>query len=258
MLGTIGEPLAVDRAQSAYGVAGTITPAVPDPWLPRPTGLPARVSLTAQSGLAAHAIACAPAGCRAPHGRSTRRPPRWSRRDRRHRRGSLRIEVGAVIHIPAPGRRHISPCVGSPASSSPRDPDGAYWSTVPLLRTPSLVTLPHPGPGPRPVPLAPAHCCSPGGGPRPAGHRHQPGRYWHLAPDPAPCAPGLDRLRPAVAALESGPALQRARAVTDQGADVDTDLDEALAAFSRLRSASPRWSPSPPRAPRRSSPSSCS
>ncbi|MGW7792916.1 ABC transporter permease, partial [Streptomyces tricolor] len=55
VLGTIGEPLAVDRAQSAYGVAGTVTPAVPDPWLPRPTGLPARGSLSAQSGLAAHA-----------------------------------------------------------------------------------------------------------------------------------------------------------------------------------------------------------
>ncbi|WP_432153020.1 FtsX-like permease family protein [Streptomyces tricolor] len=233
VLGTIGEPLAVDRAQSAYGVAGTVTPAVPDPWLPRPTGLPARVSLTAQSGLAAHA--------RVRTGRLPRaaRPvdattPEVEAAVTAATAESLRIEVGAVIHVPAPGRRPLA--VRVTGILVPRDPDGAYWSTVPLLRTPSLVTLPTPGPDPDRYWLG-ALLLAPEAAPALLGTGTDPARYWHLAPDPrALRAHDLDRLRPAVAALESGPALQRARAVTDQGADVDTDLDEALAAFSRLRS----------------------
>ncbi|MGW7794303.1 ABC transporter permease, partial [Streptomyces tricolor] len=147
---------------------------------------------------------------------------------------SLRIGVGAVIHVPAPGRRPLA--VRVTGILVPRDPDGAYWSTVPLLRTPSLVTLPTPGPDPDRYWLG-ALLLAPEAAPALLGTGTDPARYWHLAPDPrALRAHDLDRLRPAVAALESGPALQRARAVTDQGADVDTDLDEALAAFSRLRS----------------------
>ncbi|MGW2464232.1 FtsX-like permease family protein [Streptomyces sp. NPDC001761] len=144
------------------------------------------------------------------------------------------MEVGSVVHMPAPGRAPLA--VRVTGVLVPRDPGSAYWSTVPLLRTPTLVTLPTPGPDPDKYWLG-ALLLAPEAAPALLGTSTDPARYWHLAPDLRGLrAHDLDRLRPAVAALESGPGLQRARAVTDDGTDVSTDLDDALASFSRLRS----------------------
>ncbi|MFI2757989.1 FtsX-like permease family protein [Streptomyces echinatus] len=233
VLGTVGGPLAVDREQSAYGVGSTVSRAVPDPWLPRPTGLPAQVSLAAQSGLAGHARVRGGRLPRAPH------PVDGTTREveaavTAATAQGLHIRVGSVVHVPAPGRPPLA--VRVTGILVPRDPGGAYWSTVPLLRTPSLVTLPTPGPDPDKYWLG-ALLLAPEAAPALLGTSTDPARYWHLAPDPrALHAHDLDRLRPAVAALESGPALQRVRAVTGDGADIGTDLDDTLASFSRLRS----------------------
>ncbi|MFG3011117.1 FtsX-like permease family protein [Streptomyces cinerochromogenes] len=233
VLGAVGGPLTVDRAQSAYGVAGTVTPAVPDPWLPRPTGLPAHVSLTAQSGLAEHARVRTGRLPRAAHpvdGTAAEVEAAVTAATAR----SLHIKVGSVIHVPAPGRRPLA--VRVTGILLPRDPDGAYWSTVPVLRTPTLVTLPDPGPDPDKYWLG-ALLLAPEAAPALLGTSTAPDRYWHLAPDLRGLhAHDLDRLKSAVASLEAGPALQRARALTDDGAGVDTGLDDALASFSRLRS----------------------
>ncbi|TWV36145.1 FtsX-like permease family protein [Streptomyces misionensis] len=229
-----GAPLAIDPAQSMYGVAARVNLPVPDPWLPRPSGLPAQVALFAPSGLAEHARV------------RTGRLPRADRpadaataeveaavtaatADRLH------IETGSVIHVPAPGRPPLRARVTG--ILLPRDPGGAYWSTVPLLRTPALMTVPTPGTDqPRywlgglllPQGAAPA---LPGTGPDPV-------RYPFLPPDPgAPPAHDLGALKSAVAALESGPGLRRARAATgDDGTGVTTQLDDTLASFARLRS----------------------
>ncbi|MBY8841187.1 ABC transporter permease [Streptomyces sp. SP2-10] len=233
VLGTVDSPLAVDRAQSAYGVAGTVSPAVPDPWLPRPTGLPARVSLAAQSGLARHAHVRTGRLPRAAHPVDGTTPEVEAAVTAATAKG-LHIRVGSVIHVPAPGRPPLA--VRITGIIVPHDPDGAYWSTVPLLRTPTLVTLPTPGPDPDKYWLG-ALLLAPEAAPALLGTGTNPARYWHLAPDlRALHAHDLDLLKPAVAALESGPALQRARAVTDYGADIGTDLDDTLASFSRLRS----------------------
>ncbi|WP_251093421.1 FtsX-like permease family protein [Streptomyces sp. Caat 7-52] len=233
VLGTVDSPLAVDRAQSAYGVAGTVSPAVPDPWLPRPTGLPARVSLAAQSGLARHAHVRTGRLPRAAHPVDGTTPEVEAAVTAATAKG-LHIRVGSVIHVPAPGRPPLA--VRITGIVVPHDPDGAYWSTVPLLRTPTLVTLPTPGPDPDKYWLG-ALLLAPEAAPALLGTGTNPARYWHLAPDLRGLhAHDLDRLKPAVAALESGPALQRARAVTDYGADIGTDLDDTLASFSRLRS----------------------
>ncbi|WP_225821394.1 FtsX-like permease family protein [Streptomyces naphthomycinicus] len=233
VLGTAGGPLTVDRAQSAYGVGSTVSPPVPDPWLPRPTGLPARVSLAAQSGLADHARV-----------RTGRLPRATGPVDATTAEveaavtaataKGLRIQVGSVVHVPAPGRAPLA--VRVTGILVPRDPDGAYWSTVPLLRTPNLVTLPTPGPDPDKYWLG-ALLLPPEAGPALLGTGTNPARYWHLVPDLRGLhAHDLDRLKAAVASLESGPALQRARALTDGNAETGTDLDDTLAAFSRLRS----------------------
>ncbi|MET8768272.1 FtsX-like permease family protein [Streptomyces sp. NPDC004658] len=233
VLGTVGGPLKVHRAQSAYGVAGAVSPAVPDPWLPRPTGLPARISLAAQSGLAEHARVRTGRLPRAtePVDAST---PEVEAAVTAATAEALHIKVGSVVHMPAPGREPLA--VRVTGVLVPRDPGGAYWSTVPLLRTPTLVTLPTPGPDPDKYWLG-ALLLAPEAAPALLGTSTDPVRYWHLAPDLRGLhAHDLDRLRPAVAALESGPGLQRARAVTDDATDIDTGLDDALASFSRLRS----------------------
>ncbi|MGW3465751.1 ABC transporter permease, partial [Streptomyces olivaceoviridis] len=233
VLGTVGSPLSVQRAQSAYGVAGTVSPAVPDPWLPRPTGLPAHISLAAQHGLADHARVRTGRLPRAPHPVDASTPEVEAAVTAATAK-ALHIKVGSVVHMPAPGRDPLA--VRVTGILVPRDPDGAYWSTVPLLRTPTLVTLPTPGPDPDTYWLG-ALLLAPEAAPALLGTSTNPARYWHLAPALRGLhAHDLDRLRPAVAALESGPGLQRARAVTDDGTDINTDLDDALASFSRLRS----------------------
>ncbi|MGW2028638.1 FtsX-like permease family protein [Streptomyces sp. NPDC001356] len=233
VLGTTGGPLSVRRAESAYGVAGTVSPAVPDPWLPRPTGLPAHISLAAQNDLADHARVRTGRFPRAPHPVDASTPEVEAAVTAATAK-ALRIEVGSVVHMPAPGRAPLA--VRVTGVLVPRDPGSAYWSTVPLLRTPTLVTLPTPGPDPDKYWLG-ALLLAPEAAPALLGTSTDPARYWHLAPDLRGLrAHDLDRLRPAVAALESGPGLQRARAVTDDGTDVSTDLDDALASFSRLRS----------------------
>ncbi|MFG2356105.1 FtsX-like permease family protein [Streptomyces sp. NPDC048521] len=233
LLGTVGSPLTVDRTQSAYGVGGTVSPAVPDPWLPRPTGLPAHVSLVARSGLADHAHVRTGRLPRATHPVDAATPEVEAAVTAATAK-SLHIRVGSVIHVPAPGREPLA--VRVTGILVPRDPDGAYWSTDPLLRTPDLVTLPPPGPDPDKYWLG-ALLLPPEAAPALLGTSTNPARYWLLAPDlRGPHAHDLDRLKPAVAALESGPALQRARALTDYGADIATDLDDALADFDRLRS----------------------
>ncbi|MFJ4519657.1 FtsX-like permease family protein [Streptomyces sp. NPDC088810] len=233
VLGAVGSPLTVDRAQSAYGVTGTVNPAVPDPWLPRPTGLPAHVSLTARSGLAEHARVRTGRLPRAAHpvdGTTAEVEAAVTAATAQ----SLHIEVGSVVHVPAPGRAPLA--VRVTGILVPRDPDGAYWSTVPLLRTPTLVTLPTPGPDPDRYWLG-ALLLAPDAAPALLGTSTNPARYWHLAPRLSGLhAHDVERLEPAVASLESGPALQRARAATDYGADTGTELDGALASFSRLRS----------------------
>ncbi|MFJ8029921.1 FtsX-like permease family protein [Streptomyces sp. NPDC096032] len=233
VLGAAAGPLTVDRAQSAYGVAATVSPEVPDPFLPRPSGLPARVWLVAPNGLAGHSRLRAgrlPRAAR-PVGSAT---PEVEAAVTAATAKSMNIEVGSVVHVPAPGRRPLA--VRVTGVVVPREPGGAYWSTTPLQRTPELVTLPTPGPDPakywRGALLLPADAA-----PALLGTGTDPVRYWYLAPDLRGLrAHDLDRLKSAVAALESGPGLRRARAVTDAGTDVSTELDDTLTLFARLRS----------------------
>ncbi|MET8806784.1 FtsX-like permease family protein [Streptomyces sp. NPDC004546] len=233
ILPTVHSPLAVDRAQSVYGIAGGVNPEVPDAFLPRPTGLPARVSLFAPSGLADHARLHAGRMPRADRTVDASTPEVEAAVTAATAK-SLRIKVGSVIHVPGAGRPPLA--VRITGILDPRDPDGAYWSTVPRMRTPFLVTIPSPGGDPSkywlgtlllPQEAAPALL----------GTAARPFRYWFLAPDPhALHAHDLDRLKSSVAALESGPALRRARAVTDVDTDISTGLDDTLGSFAELRS----------------------
>ncbi|MDH6570276.1 putative ABC transport system permease protein [Streptomyces sp. SAI-117] len=231
--------LVLDPEQSTYGVRTTLDLPVPDPWLPRPTGKPAEVTLIAQTGLGAHSSL---AGGRLPRADEdvTSAAPELEAAVTVETAKALHIKVGSVLHAPAAGRTLPIRVTGI---VTPRDPEGAYWSTRPTLRTPSLVREPAPSvdmhwlgalliaPEAAPVLLA-----TPG----------RPERYWQLAPSAGSLrARDTPDLRSALASLEAGPALRKVRLridgpvteltqITGQ-TEVLTDLDEVLAAYDRFR-----------------------
>ncbi|MER7926890.1 FtsX-like permease family protein [Streptomyces sp. NPDC096057] len=226
----VDRPLVVDPAQSAYGVRPSDNPAVPDTWIPRPNGLPARVYPATQSDLAGHATVR--------QGRLPRAAGLVTAYTREVEAAvteatatSLHIKVGSVIHVPGEGRSPLA--VRVTGILTPRDPGGAYWSTQPLLRTPTLVALPTPD---RPTYWLGALLLAPDAAPALLGTDAAPVPYWQLAPDlSALHAHDLDRLKTAVASLESGPGLQLARTYTTPDTDVSTGLSDVFTSYGQLR-----------------------
>ncbi|WP_411148436.1 FtsX-like permease family protein [Streptomyces sp. A30] len=236
----VPEPLTVDGGQSTYGVSTTMDLVAPDPWLPRPTGLPAQVSLVAQAGLAEHADLRTGRLPRAT-GQVTSRAAEVEAAVTVETAKGLHIKAGSVIHVPGVEREPLA--VRVTAIVAPRDPDGAYWSVRPLLRTPTLVRLPGPSSDADRYWLG-ALLLAPDAAPAILGTPGNPERYWQLSPaTDALHAHDTDRLRSAIASLESGPALQKVRTAIGDLADeytagvtdVNTDLDDVLASYARLR-----------------------
>ncbi|MGC5563110.1 FtsX-like permease family protein [Streptomyces sp. FR-108] len=233
ILKVIERPLVADPDQSAYGVRTTKSLEAPEKWLPRPTGLPAQMTLVAQNGLADHARLREGRLPRA-DGTVTAATPELEAAVTTETARRLHIKVGAVIHVPAVERAPLA--VRVTGIVAPRDREGAYWATQPVLRTPSLVRLPTQGAEPSIYWLG-ALLLSPDAAPALLGTPGAPARYWQLAPAPAALtASELPRLASAIAALESGPGLLKVRALTDPEADASTDLDDVLASYAGLRS----------------------
>ncbi|MFQ6146274.1 ABC transporter permease [Streptomyces seoulensis] len=234
LLGTVPGPLTVDRDQSAYGVTTGNSLAVFDPWIPRPSGLPAKVSLFAQSGLAEHSVLRAGRLPRA-EGSVTGRTGTVEAAVSEATARSLHVKVGSVVHVPNTSADTVL-AVRVTGLLAPRAPDGAYWSARPLLRTPALVQVPSQDPEPPKYWLG-ALLLAPEAAPALLGTDVWPVRYWQLAPDTrALHARDLGALRSAVASLESGPGLGRARALTDPATQTSTALDDVLGSYDRLRS----------------------
>ncbi|MGX1914638.1 FtsX-like permease family protein [Streptomyces phaeochromogenes] len=233
LLNVVERPLAVDPAQSTYGVRNVNNLEAAETWLPMPSGLPAQMSLAAQSGLAEHSRMSA--------GRLPRAGDTVSAATREVEAAvttetakRLNIKVGSVIHVPGVQRDPLA--VRITGIVAPRDPESAYWTTQPLLRTPSLIRPPTQGGEPETYWLG-ALLLSPDAAPVLLGTPGEPARYWLLTPDPAALtAHDLSRLGSAVASLESGPGLVKVRASTDADTGVSTDLDEVLASYAELRS----------------------
>ncbi|MFI9149727.1 FtsX-like permease family protein [Streptomyces sp. NPDC053367] len=228
---SVPAPLAVDPAQSSYGVRTEAAMEVPDAFLARPHGLPARVTLAAQNGLAGHSRL---AEGRLPHaaaGSVTRTAAEVEAAVTAETAESLHIEVGSVVHVPGLVRGSLA--VRITGIVTPRDPSGAYWSTTQLLRTPALVYVP--GDPDRRAYWLGALLLPPEAGPVLLGTVGAPVRYWNLAPDPRGLhGYDLDRLKSAVASVESGPALRDARLYTDERTEAVTDLDDVLGSYGRL------------------------
>ncbi|KFF95054.1 membrane protein [Streptomyces scabiei] len=233
ILATAEAPLVPDPAQSSYGVRTTVALEASDPWLPRPAGLPAQLVLAAQQDLASHARLSAgrlPRTTGAPVTAGTAQVEAAVTQDTAR---TLDIRVGSVIHVP--GSAHGTLAVRVTGIVVPRAPEGAYWSALPVLRTPTLSR--RPDLLPTDVHWLGGLLLAPDAGPALLGTPGRPHRYWHVAPDVATLrGHDLDRLASAVAALESGPGVQRLRTVVDESLEAQTNLDEVLADHARLRS----------------------
>ncbi|MEU5885842.1 ABC transporter permease [Streptomyces sp. NPDC047461] len=230
ILAAVQRPVVADRGQSTYGVRTANSMEVPDPWIPRPTGTPAQVTLVAQHGLADHVRSVTGRLPRAPDPVTASTPEVEGAVSAATAR-SLHIEVGSRIHVPGEGRDPL--VVRITGIVTPSDPAGAYWSTHPVLHRPSLVPLP--GANAEKYWLG-ALLLAPEAAPVLLGTPGTPWRYWQLAPaTDALHARDTERLKSAVASLESGPALQKIRAATGPLTDADTDLDEILTSYDRLR-----------------------
>ncbi|MFL1902914.1 FtsX-like permease family protein [Streptomyces tauricus] len=233
ILKVIERPLVAEPGQSAYGVRTTKTLEAAEKWLPRPTGLPAHMTLAAQNGLAEHARLRAGRLPRA-DGPVTATTAELEAAVTTETAERLHIEVGSVIHVPAVERPPLA--VRVTGIVAPRDREGAYWATQPILRTPSLVRLPTQGAEPSTYWVG-TLLLAPDAAPALLGTPGAPARYWQLAPAPsALTASELPRLASAIAALESGPGLLKVRALTDPEADASTDLDDVLTSYAELRS----------------------
>ncbi|MGW4820758.1 ABC transporter permease [Streptomyces sp. NPDC004227] len=233
VLGAVGRPLAADPGQSAYGVLTGNDLTVPDRWLPRPNGLPPQVRLVAQSGLAAHSSVRTGRLPRA-NGEVTAATTEVEAAVTAETARSLHIEVGSVIHVPAASRPPLA--VRITGILTPRERDGAYWATQPLMRTPALVPVNPTDPLSEKYWLG-ALLFPPEATPAMLGIDGQPIRYWQVAPDTGALhAHDLDGLKSSVAALKSGPGLVQVRTATDPAAQVSTDLDDVLVSYGHLRS----------------------
>ncbi|MFE3073802.1 FtsX-like permease family protein [Streptomyces sp. NPDC059247] len=125
--------LRTDPRQASHGVRTVKRVEGIDPWLPRPDGLPPQFLLSSPSGLADHATLRAG---RLPEG-TARRPEAVVTAKTAE---SLRLKPGSVVHVP--GRISAEPIAFTVTGIvEPRDPEAAYWSVEPLLRTPALAPI---------------------------------------------------------------------------------------------------------------------
>jgi putative ABC transport system permease protein len=146
---------------------------------------------------------------------------------------SLHIRVGSRVHVPAVGRASLA--VRVTGIVTPRDPEGAYWSTQPLLRTPALAVVPSNDPNKDYYWLG-ALLLSPDAAPALLGTSAVPWSYWQYAPTAGSLhSYDTDRLRSVIASLEGGPGLRRIIALTGPTTTVSTDLDDVLGTYTALR-----------------------
>ncbi|WP_338119547.1 ABC transporter ATP-binding protein, partial [Streptomyces parvus] len=233
LLKALPAPLRADTSSLAHGVRTTKPVVANEPWLPRPEAKPPRLTYAAQSGLKNHATLSSGTWPATPGGVTA---------DSRAVQGAvteetaarLKVKVGATIALPTAAQEPIT--VTITGIVAPRDPQGSYWSTDPLLRSPSLV--------PDPTDPFPVHfwtgtvLLAEDAGPVLLSTAAEPVLFWRIPPDPAGLTgPDGARLTSAIASLESGPGLLKVRAIAGDTAAVFTGLGHIVRDNARMRDA---------------------
>ncbi|MFF2471203.1 FtsX-like permease family protein [Streptomyces sp. NPDC058066] len=225
-------PLAVDETQSSYGLRTTVQlkAADTDTWLPRPDGLGARFTLSAQTGLARHSSVAAGRMPRA--GKVTWETTEAEGAVTAATAKALHIEPGSVIHVPALMKGNVS--VRITGVLKVRDPEASYWAADPVLAAPSMrqtETIP------------PSHfwvgglLLAPDAAPALLGTAGDPEQFWQLAPDLGVLdARTMPALKSALAYTKDGPGLLAVRGATGGDTEVATGLDEFITGYQELRS----------------------
>ncbi|MEV0091620.1 ABC transporter permease [Streptomyces sp. NPDC050738] len=229
---TIPAPLRVDESQAAYGTRSVKPLTTTDPWLPRPEGLQAQISVASQSNLSQHA--------RVVEGRlpTTKGPvsafsPEGEAAVTSATAKSLHIKVGSVIHTPTERGNEVGFRIT--AIVEPLQPQGSYWSVDPTLRTPSLVPVPSKDPVPLRYWLG-GLLLAPEAAPMLLGAAANPELYWNLPPVTTGLpSHELDRLTSMVASMESGPLLQNMKRVTGELTELTTGLEEIFDSYRTIR-----------------------
>ncbi len=233
-----------DPAQSAYGVRTPEALVASDAWLPRPDGLPPKLTLTAQSGLAEHSRV---REGRLPRGTGPAADSDSARgagqADRleveaavtRETAKALDLRIGSRVHLDAVGTTALSARIVGVID--PRAPRESYWSVEPLLRSPGLATEKVSGDTPKHF-WVEALLLAPDAGPSLLSATGTPQTFWRLANDPGHLT-GRDvtRLREQVAALENGPTLVAMRKAIGPTAAVSTEVDAIVGEFVDMRKA---------------------
>ncbi|NIL50508.1 ABC transporter permease [Streptomyces sp. 2BBP-J2] len=232
LLALPGRALPLDADQSSAGVRTTRSLKAPDPYLSQPDGVAPVFHLVAQGGVAEHS--------RLREGRLPRAPEDAGRGAAAleaavttETAAKLNIRVGSVVHLP---RAEGDPlAVRVTGLVVPREPDGAYWSTLPGLSRPDLMVTQGPVPSQY---WAGTLLVAPDAGPALLSVPAAPARYWMLAPDlSALQGRDLEKQASAVASLEGGPLLERMTSAVSPYLEVSTDLDGVLVGHQELWSA---------------------
>ncbi|MET7538592.1 FtsX-like permease family protein [Streptomyces sp. NPDC005507] len=225
-------PLAVDKAQSSYGLRTTTQlKATTDMWLPRPDALAAEFTLSAQSGLARNSTVVAGRLPRAT-GKVTWEATEVEGAVTAATAEALHIEPGSVIHVPALMKGDVSVRITGVLKA--RDPKASYWAADPVLAAPSLrqtETLPPSNFWVGGILLAPEAA------PALLGTAGDPEQFWQLAPDLGSLdARTMPALKSALAYTKDGPGLLAVRRATGGDTEVATGLDEFITGYQGLRS----------------------
>ncbi|MFG2716865.1 ABC transporter permease [Streptomyces sp. NPDC048416] len=223
-------PLSVDRSQSAYGLRTGQSLESDEPFLPRPSGLPARFTLDAPSDLATHARLVSG---RLPTGRADQESAEAEAAVTAATAKALNITTGSVLHVARVNRSPLALKVTG--ILEPLLPGAGYWSVQPVLRTPQLEPVPSSGPEP-PKYWHGALLLAPDAAPALLATNGNPEMYAQLSPLTSPLhARRLDDLTGAVAALKAGPALADIRTGFSSSTDAFTELDQVLLAYGTAR-----------------------
>ncbi|WP_228916631.1 ABC transporter permease [Streptomyces sp. DH20] len=232
LLALPGRALPLDADQSSAGVRTTRSLKAPDRYLSQPDGVAPVFHLVAQGGVAEHS--------RLGEGRLPKAPEDAGRGAAAleaavttETAAKLNIRVGSVVHLP---RAEGDPlAVRVTGLVVPREPDGAYWSTLPGLSRPDLMVTQGPVPSQY---WAGTLLVAPDAGPALLSVPAAPARYWMLAPDlSALHGRDLEKQASAVASLEGGPLLERMTSAVSPYLEVSTDLDGVLVGHQELWSA---------------------
>ncbi|MEU3964034.1 FtsX-like permease family protein [Streptomyces buecherae] len=233
-----------DPAQSAYGVRTPEALVASDAWLPRPNGLPPKLTLTAQSGLAEHSRVREgrlPRGTGPATGHGGAEGAGQADRLEveaavtRETAKALGLRIGSRVHLDAVGTTALSARIVGVVD--PRAPQKTYWSIEPLLRSPGLATEKVAGDTPKRFWVG-ALLLAPDAGPSLLSATGTPQTFWRLANDPSHLT-GRDvtRLREQVAALEGGPTLVAMREALGPTAAISTEVDTIVGEFGDMRKA---------------------